>query len=52
MRADLIAVLDNGCIVELGTHAQLLAANGVYANLVRAAEHSNKHFLVNDDKAL
>jgi ATP-binding cassette subfamily B protein len=31
--ADQIAVLDNGRIVELGTHAQLLARGGVYAEL-------------------
>jgi ATP-binding cassette subfamily B protein len=29
--ADLILVLDRGCIVERGTHAQLLAADGRYA---------------------
>jgi subfamily B ATP-binding cassette protein MsbA len=34
--ADRILVLDRGCIVESGTHAELLAANGYYANLTRA----------------
>lgn len=32
-RADRIAVMDEGRIVELGTHAQLLARQGIYAQL-------------------
>jgi ATP-binding cassette, subfamily B, multidrug efflux pump len=31
--ADRIAVLHNGCIVELGTHDELLALNGYYTDL-------------------
>ncbi|MES2106644.1 MAG: lipid A export permease/ATP-binding protein MsbA [Pseudomonadota bacterium] len=34
-RADRIVVLVDGQIVEIGTHAELLAAEGVYANLYR-----------------
>jgi subfamily B ATP-binding cassette protein MsbA len=34
--ADLIVVMADGCAVEQGTHAELLAADGAFARLVRA----------------
>ena len=34
-RADSIAVLEGGVVVELGTHAELLTRGGRYARLVR-----------------
>ncbi|HWV58476.1 MAG TPA: ABC transporter ATP-binding protein [Longimicrobiales bacterium] len=35
MRADMVLVLNEGRIVERGTHADLLARNGLYASLLR-----------------
>ena len=34
--ADLIVVMEDGCAVEAGTHAELMAAEGAFARLVRA----------------
>ena len=33
--ADLLAVLDHGRLIETGSHAELLARNGLYARLIR-----------------
>jgi len=35
-KADLILVVDDGRILERGTHAELIAANGAYASLYRS----------------
>lgn len=35
VNADLICVMDQGCIVERGNHRDLLSMNGLYANLWR-----------------
>jgi ATP-binding cassette, subfamily B, bacterial MsbA len=35
-RADIILVLDGGCIAERGGHAELLAKDGIYASLYRS----------------
>jgi ATP-binding cassette subfamily B protein len=35
LAADLILVMDRGCIVERGSHPDLLASGGLYANLYK-----------------
>jgi len=37
--ADLIVVMDKGKIVEQGNHNQLLAKNGLYAQLINASQN-------------
>jgi ABC-type multidrug transport system fused ATPase/permease subunit len=41
MNADTIAVLEEGTVVEQGTHPQLMARGGAYATLVRRQAFSN-----------
>jgi len=41
-QADQIVVLDSGCVVQQGTHRELLAKNGMYSNMVRAYETSSE----------
>jgi ATP-binding cassette subfamily B protein len=38
-RADRIVVMDDGRIVETGTHASLVAMKGIYANLAALQFH-------------
>jgi ATP-binding cassette, subfamily B, bacterial len=45
VRADVICVLDDGRVVEQGTHQQLLARNGAYAQLW----HKQAGFALTDD---
>ncbi|HEV2124117.1 MAG TPA: ABC transporter ATP-binding protein, partial [Chloroflexota bacterium] len=39
--ADLVVVLDNGQIVEQGTHAELMGKEGIYARIYRAQRRVN-----------
>lgn len=49
--ADQIAVMDLGCIVERGTHAELIALNGHYAALHRMQFHDQVNPSVHDQNA-
>ena len=42
LAADQILVLDRGCIVERGTHPELLAQGGLYAHLYETQFHGDK----------
>ncbi len=43
VRADVIVVMDDGRIAEIGRHAELLARDGPYANLYRSQFHDAAH---------
>ena len=46
---DRLIVLDQGCIVEQGTHAELLARNGLYARLWA---HQSGGFLIDETELM
>ena len=43
LAADVILVMDQGAVVEHGTHAELLAQNGLYANLYHTQFKESAH---------
>ena len=42
-KADRIAVISGGGVVEIGTHSQLMALEGVYADLVKQKSGQEGH---------
>jgi ATP-binding cassette subfamily B protein len=46
-RADLILVMENGAIVERGTHRELLAMNGLYREIYELQLRDQEHFREN-----
>ena len=42
LASDIIIVIDNGCVVEQGSHQSLLSTNGLYAELYNTQFHGQK----------
>ena len=42
LASDIIIVIDNGCVVEQGSHQSLLSTNGLYAELYNTQFHAQK----------
>jgi ATP-binding cassette, subfamily B, bacterial len=50
--ADLLVVLDEGCVVEQGTHTELLMQGGMYARLVATQDTEDTQLIDNEPIAL
>jgi len=44
---DRIYVMESGGVVEAGTHAELVARNGVYAGMVERQSFGDEQYVVN-----
>ncbi|MGH6998679.1 MAG: ABC transporter ATP-binding protein [Phenylobacterium sp.] len=51
MHADHIVVLDDGAVAERGTHAELVTAGGVYADLYELQTRSDAEAVLDEDAA-